>query len=44
MRLSCRELSLVILLLVDDAGDSEEELPDLSAEALVAFAILLDGL
>jgi hypothetical protein len=32
------------LFLVDDARDSKEELPDLSAEALVAVAILLDGL
>jgi hypothetical protein len=32
------------LFLVDDARDSQEELTDLSAEALVAVAILLDGL
>jgi hypothetical protein len=34
----------VILHLVDDARDFEEELADLSAEPLVAFAILLDYL
>jgi hypothetical protein len=33
-----------MLLLVDDARDGEEELPDLSAKALVAFAILLNSL
>jgi hypothetical protein len=44
VRLPCHELPLVILLLVDDARDGEEELPDLSAEALVTFAILLDSL
>jgi hypothetical protein len=33
-----------MLLLVDDARDGEKELPDLSAEALVAFAIPLDSL
>jgi hypothetical protein len=44
MRLSCRELPIMILLLVDDARDSYEELLDLLAESFVAFAIILYGL
>jgi hypothetical protein len=34
----------VIHLRIDDVRDGEEEIPDLPAEALVAIAILLDGL
>jgi hypothetical protein len=34
----------VILLLIDDVRDGEEEIFDLHPEALVTFAILLDGL
>jgi hypothetical protein len=38
------ELHLVILLLIDDVRDGEEEIFDLQPEALVTFAIFLDGL
>jgi hypothetical protein len=44
VRFSGRKLPLVMFLLVDDARYSDEELPDLNAEAFVAFAILLDRL
>jgi hypothetical protein len=38
------ELPFAILLLIDDVRDGEEEILDLLPEALVTFAILLDGL
>jgi hypothetical protein len=44
VRLPFLELPLVILLLIDDVRDGEEEIFDLHPEALVTFAILLDGL
>jgi hypothetical protein len=44
LRLPCRELVLTIFLLIDDAGDSEDEILDFATESLVALSILLDVL